>query len=131
VSEYYGRTPAAEFGHLALIAVQQKLLERDISRGYINSLVGLIRRRFKWGVSRELIPPSAYQGIATVEGLKKGRTAARETEPVKPVEDPVVEATLSYLPAVVADMVRVQRLSTQAQQLASEPCEDVVQSAST
>jgi integrase len=46
-----------------------------------------------------------------VEGLKKGRTSARETEPVKPVEDMVVEATLPHLPPVVADMVRFQRLT--------------------
>jgi hypothetical protein len=49
---YYGRTLAAEFGPLALIAVQQKLLDRDLSRGYINSVVRLIRRMFKWAVSR-------------------------------------------------------------------------------
>ena len=43
-------------------------------------------------------------------GLKRGRTTARETAPVRPVEHAIVEATLDHLPAVVADMVRLQRL---------------------
>jgi len=110
-AEYYGRTPASEFGPLALIAIQHRLLEKDLSRGYINSVVRLIRRMFRWGVSRELLPPGVYQALVTVEGLKKGRTAARETEPIKPVEDSVVEATLPHLPPVVRDMVRFQRLT--------------------
>src|SRR5262249_54130854 len=39
----------------------------------------------------------------------RGRTVAKETEPVKPVDDATVNATLPYLPGVVADMVRLQR----------------------
>ena len=34
---------------------------------------------------------------------------ARETAPVLPVDDAVVDATLPHMPAVVADMVRLQR----------------------
>ncbi|MGI9326732.1 MAG: hypothetical protein ACR2PZ_16050, partial [Pseudomonadales bacterium] len=49
--------------------------------------------------------------LAMVEGLKKGRTEARETPPVLPVDDETVEATLEHLPQVVADMVRLQRLT--------------------
>jgi integrase len=49
--------------------------------------------------------------LLTVPGLKKGRTTAREPKPIGPVEDVVVEATLPYLPEVVADMVRLQRLT--------------------
>ena len=111
VTDHYGRTPAAEFGPLALIATQNKLVERHLARGYINALVRNIRRMFKWGVSRQLVQPGVYQALAAVEGLKKGRTSARETQPVKPVEDVVVEATLPHLPSVVADMVRFQRLT--------------------
>ena len=40
-------------------------------------------------------------------GLRKGRTAAREPEPIGPVSDATVKATLPYLPTVVADMVRI------------------------
>jgi integrase len=44
-------------------------------------------------------------------GLQKGRTKAREADPVKPVDDKTVDATLPHLPPVVADMVRFQRLT--------------------
>jgi integrase len=46
-----------------------------------------------------------------VSGLRRGKSDARETEPVVPVEDAAVDATLPHLPDVVADMVRLQRLT--------------------
>ncbi|TWU27392.1 site-specific integrase [Bythopirellula polymerisocia] len=46
-----------------------------------------------------------------VAGLRQGRTEARETAPVLPVPDDIVEATLPHMPVVVGDMVRLQRLA--------------------
>ena len=46
-----------------------------------------------------------YEALRHVKGLAKGRSEARESEPVGPVEEAVVEATLEHLPDVVADMV--------------------------
>ena len=71
----------------------------------------IVTRCFKWGASEELIPASVYHGLTAVEGLRKGRTAAREPAPVQPVEEALVEATLPHMPAIVADMVRFQRLT--------------------
>jgi integrase len=48
--------------------------------------------------------------LATVPGLQAGRTEAHEPEPVGPIEEWVVEATLPFLPPVLADMVRLHRL---------------------
>jgi integrase len=62
-------------------------------------------------LGEELAPPSLAHALAAVEGLQAGRTDARETAPVKPVDDATVEATLPHLPDVVADMVRFQRLT--------------------
>ncbi len=109
--EFYGRTPAKDFGPLCLLAIQRQLAEKNLARRYVNDVVDKIRRCFKWGVSRELIPASVYHALSTVEGLRKGRSTAREPAPVLPVDDWVVEATLAYLPQVVADMVRFQRLT--------------------
>ena len=107
----YGNTPAVEFGPLAFRAIQGQLIDAGRSRVYINTLCGIIKRMFKWGVSQELVPETIYRALATVPGLKRGRSAAREPEPIGPVADEVVQATLSHLPAVVADMVRFQRLT--------------------
>ena len=106
----YGRAPAREFGPLALKALQQKMIDLGQSRRYINDNVDRIRRMFKWAVSEELVPAAVLQALQTVPGLRKGRTAARETDPIRPVSDADVAVTLPHMPAVVADMVRLQRL---------------------
>ena len=111
LTQMYGRTLAGDFGPLKLRAVQQHLIEADKSRRYVNHVTEQIKRFFKWGVSMETIPASVFQALATVPGLRKGRCAAKEPEPVVPVADETVQATLPRLPEVVADMVRFQRLT--------------------
>ena len=106
----YGRTAATAFGPLALEALQMKMVEAGHSRRYINQNISHIKRMFKWGVRRQLTPVTVYQSLLAVPGLKRGRTIAREPEPIGPVSDDVVDATLPHLPPVVADMVRFQRL---------------------
>ncbi len=107
----YGHTAAAEFGPLALKALRQRMVDADHSRRYVNDNVDRIRRCFKWAVSQELIPASVYQALATVPGLRRGRTEAREAAPIRPVDEATVDATLAHLRPVVADMVRFQRLT--------------------
>jgi integrase len=108
---HYGRTLAVQFGPLALKAIRDRMVEEKLSRRYINDHVGRIKRMFKWAVGEEMLPIEAYQSLAIVEGLRKGRTSARECDPILPVDDAIVDATLPYLPDVVADMVRLQRLT--------------------
>jgi integrase len=57
-----------------------------------------------------MVPVTVYQALLTVQGLRKGKTAAREPEPIRPVSDAEIDATLPHLPPVVANMVRFQRL---------------------
>jgi integrase len=66
---------------------------------------------FKWAVAEELVPPAVYQALAAVPGLQRGRSKARESEPVCPVEDAVVAATLPYLNRFVRGLVEFQRLT--------------------
>lgn len=42
---------------------------------------------FEWAVAVELVPPSTHHGLQAVTGLRRGRSAARESEPVKPVPE--------------------------------------------
>ena len=64
---------------------------------------------FKWAVWMELLPAAVYQAMATVPGLRTGRTEAPEPEPIGPVDDATVKDTLPYLSPIVADMVRFQQ----------------------
>ena len=56
-------------------------------------------------------PDRGIQALASVAGLRRGRTDAREKPPVRPVPDELVERVLSHLSPAVATMVRVQRLA--------------------
>jgi integrase len=89
----------------------QRMADDGLARSTVNQHAGRVKRMFKWGASQELIPPSIHLALATVSGLRKGRSEAYEPEPVQPVDDRIVETTISHLPEVVADMVRLQRLT--------------------
>ena len=109
--EIYGHTLVKEFGPLALKALQQHLIEQGLSRRCINDRLNRVRRVFRWAVSEQLAIPSLAHALDSVSGLRFGRTDARESPSIQPVADATVEATLPHLPAVVADMVRFQRLT--------------------
>ncbi|MBN2292168.1 MAG: site-specific integrase [Pirellulales bacterium] len=111
VRELYGRTNANDFGPLALKAVRQRMIDNGWSRGYVNKSIGRIRRCFKWAVENELVRPDMYHGLMAVSGLRKGRSEAREPDPVQPVDDATVQATLPHLTPIVADMIRLQRIT--------------------
>jgi len=111
IAELYGHTPAVRFGPLALQAIQRRLVDQYKSRHYINYVVAEIKRMFRWAASQELLPVTVFQSLATVPGLRRGRTDARELPPVLPVAEATVNATLPHLSPIVADMVRLQRLT--------------------
>lgn len=94
--DWYGDDLAVDFGPLALKAFRRRLVDRNQSRRYVNDHVDRVKRMFKWAVGEQLVPPATYQALASVTGLRRGRTTARETEPVQPVDDEIVDATLPF-----------------------------------
>ena len=62
-------------------------------------------------VERELLPAAAYQALAAVSGLKRGRTEAKESVPVRPVAAAAVDAVLPFLGRQPAAMVRLQTVT--------------------
>lgn len=111
IRRLYGCTPAAEFGPLALKAVREEMIHDGLCRNVINRRIGRIKAIFKWAVTAELIAPSIHLALAAVPGLRAGRSEARESAPVKPVADHIVDATLPHLSPTVAAMVKLQRLT--------------------
>jgi integrase len=109
--ELYGRTPATEFGPLALQAVRNAMIGKGWCRTHINKQIDRVKRMFKWATRQQMIPGGVYEALRCVDGLKRGRTEAREGRKVKPVSDTDVAATLEHLPEVVTDMVQLQRLT--------------------
>ena len=121
----YGGTLVRDFGPLALKAVRQHMIDdEDLSRGVTNHRTNRIRRVFKWAVSEELAPARTYEAIRAVDGLRLGRTKARETEPVRPAPQAAVDAVVEVVSPQVAAMIQVQQLA------AMRPCEVVAMRAS-
>jgi integrase len=111
VKELYGRTIANEFGPSKLKAVRQALIDRGLCRNVVNKHVGRIKLLFRWAVENELVLPAVYHGLQAVGGLRRGRSDARETEPVRPVPETILTAALPFMPAPVRAMVELQLLT--------------------
>ncbi len=109
--ESFVHTRIVDFGPLCLKAFRQSLIDKGHSRVYVNDTVGRIRRAFKWGTEEEIVPPEILHGLQAVSGLRRGRSAARETEPVKPVSDLYVEAIEPFVSRQVWAMICLQRLT--------------------
>lgn len=108
----FGNSCANEFGPRKLKAVRQHMIEiLDLSRRVVNNRINRIKRFFRWAVAEELVLPSVIHGLQAVQGLRKGRTKARETEPILPANDEHVEATLPFVSPHVAAMIRLQRIT--------------------
>ncbi len=107
----YGQTPAREFGPLRLKTIRQALIDADLSRTYANDCINRIKRAFKWAAENEMIPPSVLHGLQAVGGLRRGRSDARESEPVRPVPDAHVKAILPFVSSQVGGMIKVQELT--------------------
>jgi integrase len=109
--ELYGHTSAREFGPRALKTLREHMIGLEWSRGPVNAAVERVRRAFKWAASEEMIPASVFHSLQTVSGLRAGRSAAKERDPIQPVEDAVVDATLPFLNRHVRGLVEFQRLT--------------------
>lgn len=81
------------------------------ARKTINCQVRRLRKVFKFGVENEMVPPSVLEGLRAVCGLQAGRTTAKESAPVLPVDPADVAATLPHLPRHVRGLVEFQRLT--------------------
>jgi integrase len=107
----FGSSPAADFGPKRLKLLRDEMIRLGWSRRHINRQVGRVRRMFSWAASEELVSATVAGALREVAGLERGRSGAREKPEIKPVLDEVITATLAELGPMVADMVRIHRLT--------------------
>ena len=93
IRSLYGRSPVSEFGPKAYKTLRESLIHEGLSRKYVNNCMGRVRRKFRWSSAEELVPTSIYQALASVPGLRRGRSKARETKRILPVSAERIEAT--------------------------------------
>lgn len=111
VRRMYGDRPAREFGPNALKAVREEFVRSGLYRKTVNDQVGRVRRMIAWAVENEMLEGNQLHALLAVKGLKRGRCEAPEGKKVRPVPIEHVDAVLPHLPAAVAAMVEIQRLS--------------------
>jgi site-specific recombinase XerC len=70
-----------------------------------------LRHIFKWGASNELVSASVVESLRCVDGLRYGKSEARETQPIRPIADGLVDAVLPHVAPQVAAMIELQRVT--------------------
>lgn len=126
--EIYGDIEAAKFGPLCLRAMQEKWIgdgDNVRSAKRVNDLVSATKRIFKWAVAHELIPVTVYQALTCVEGLKQGRSRAKDSVKVRPVPEPHIEAIQPHVSSVVWAIVQLQLVTgaRSSELLGLRPCD--------
>jgi integrase len=106
-----GAERVADFGPKRLRDVRDAMVAAGLARPTCNRLVGLVRAIVRWGVSEELVNPSVLEALRAVAPLQRGRTEAREPEPIGPVPQAHVDAVLPRVASPVAAMIRLQLLT--------------------
>ncbi len=104
----YSREKVSHFGPRKLKDVRDVMIAAGWKRTGINAAVRRIVRMLRWATENELILPSVYESCRSVTGLRWGRSAARESAPVKPVDLQHVEAVKPFLSRQLAAMVDLQ-----------------------
>lgn len=106
VLELFRELPAAEFGPVALRAVREKMVAGGrLCRKEINNRVHRIKRAWRWAASNEKVLGTLVESLNTLDGLRSGKTTARESEPVRPVAESTVHEVVPHLSPTTAAMV--------------------------
>lgn len=105
-------TPVSAFGPVALREMVLALeAEGKKSRQGINRVMQLVRRVWRFGISRERIDPSRLVALQSVEPLRKGRSKAPESVRHGPVDVETLEKTLAVMTGKYASIVKLLRLT--------------------
>lgn len=111
VRQFFGESPAAEFGPVKLRIVRDKMTEGDKavqrkpwSRSFTNKQIQRLRQIFKFGVSWEIVPQTVADSLASVRALSAGESTARETSPRVAVSDADLNAVRQVLTGVYRDI---------------------------
>ncbi len=96
VRKLYGRTMADSFAAPEFKAVRQSFVDAGNARSYVNAQAKRVTRMFRWAAAEGLVSPAVPQLLSLIPSLLKGRTSARETGPVLPADDELVDAVLPH-----------------------------------
>lgn len=107
----HGARAVSEMTHQDMLVWRDALVRAGDARVTVNRRVGIARRMMAWALDEGLVAAAAVSELSHVRPLRRGRSEARETEPVRPVADADFEAAVSRMMPNTADMARVGRLT--------------------
>jgi integrase len=112
---FYGDCYPEEFGLREMRILRDYFIQHgavDGGKGWVrvsvNRGVQNIIRFFRWSASMEYCTAEIYTKLTTLEPLRKGRSSAKESKPVRPVPPEDIEATKKYVSPPVAAMIDLQ-----------------------
>lgn len=109
LTKLFGSRRVSEFSAPELRTVRDAMIRSGLCRNVINARINRIRRLFKWGVERGHVDPIGLHALQSLSPLQHGRSAARETVPVGPVPEELIDPVLAQVPRQVAAMIQLQR----------------------
>jgi integrase len=111
----YGHRPAEQFGPIALDSLAAEMITLGWCRRSINQHLTKIKQVFKWAVKREMLPGSIHEALRAVDGLRRGErrgdAMAKESAPVRPVPEQLIEPVLEHVSPQVKAMIELQLLT--------------------
>ncbi len=108
----YGNLPVSAFTPGKLLDVQKAMVSNKWTRATINKHVHRVKRMFRWGVVNELVHETVYNALRVVPQIPRGRFEnVKESKPVEPVPDWMIDAVKDHVPAPVWAMIELQRYS--------------------
>lgn len=121
----FGDLSAADFGPEQLRELLQWWDREGLSRTSIGHCFGRVRSLWQWAAQRGLVPGESWYRLHALSRRGGGRDLGRRTDPVRPVPEAVLEATLAVLGRPWADAVQLQLLAGMrpSEVLGIRPCD--------
>ncbi len=108
LTEKYSGERVSQFGPRKLKSIRDTMITAGAARSTINGNIRRVVRMLKWGVENELVEPGVYQACRAISGLRRGRSEARETDPVQPVPEDDIAAIRPFVSNEVWGMIQLQ-----------------------
>lgn len=106
--KFYLDSPASEFGPMKLRAVREFCIEQGYARVTVNQIARRVVTLFGFATERELVDPKVWHGMKSVQAIRKGRSAAPETPPIRAVSESAFTAAISFMAPQVRAMCELQ-----------------------
>ena len=134
ICQYHGSTQIENFGPRALSDLIHPMSMGDLSatparrpwtRTHLNQQTGRLKRMFRWGVAREIVPANVYHALTAVENVRTGTQGIKEGRKITTVDLDRVERTKPFLNRQIQALIELQ-IHTGARAgelLAMRPCD--------